>query len=120
MIGTRFSASSSPVITLNFDCPTWPQFEIVDLNDEARRANFSKSRNIPDVRDVWRQDWSFQADGPADDAKCYQFPVLALMPRTWEIPQLMAMVVAIRVPVDEHQESDVKGRDVEHRWIYYN
>ncbi|KZP21311.1 hypothetical protein FIBSPDRAFT_1044258 [Athelia psychrophila] len=119
IVGTRFPADSSPVITLNFDCPTWPEFEVVDLNDQARRVDFSRSRHIPDVRDVWRQDWSFQADGPAEDASL-QFPVLAFVPRTWEAPQLMAIVLTLRDTVSDRQGSGVEGSDVEHRWIYYN
>lgn len=108
IIGTRFPANSSPVMALQFDgaCPTTPNLAIFDLNDEASRVNFSKSRNIPDIRDVWRHGWSLQAEGPEED-KCYQFPVLLLVPRTWEILQLMAMVVTTRVPVDKHPDSDV-------------
>ncbi|KZP21313.1 hypothetical protein FIBSPDRAFT_1044259 [Athelia psychrophila] len=119
IIGTRFPANSNPVVALDYDCPEWPGFRIVDLNDEARMLSFSQLNNIPDIRDVWWQGWSFQADNPVEDAKFHQIPVLALVPRTWETPQTMALVVTIRGTVDEYRDIHVKSRDVEHRWIYY-
>lgn len=118
LIGARFTANSNPVITLHFDSPDWPLFEIVDLNDEAGMVVFSKSRNILGVRDVWRRDWSFQADGPAESGSL-QFPVLAFVPRTWEAPQLMALVLTVRGAINDRQDGGVEGSDVEHRWLYY-